>query len=211
MGNLISSFIQSQGLNAPGTVYSDENKDTYNNKVLKNVAASLEQDYSTRETSIGYDLTPLGDLTKYTKLGLKPSIQLLKAQEDGSLDKLVSEAQSAGSKFMHALGQAVVSEVGLGTLRGISDLIDGIGQVIGKSDHDYSNPVSRKLQEWQDTFNNEVAPIYTAPGVDIANGGLLDAGWWASNIPSVMSSSWTCAWPSAASIVARKISSLSIR
>ncbi|MBO7692996.1 MAG: hypothetical protein J6Y28_09790 [Acholeplasmatales bacterium] len=107
---------------------------------------------------------------------------------NGSLDRQLAESQSASSKFMHALEQAIVSEVGIGTLKGISDLIDGIGQAIGASDHDYSNPVSRKLEEWQETFNNDIAPIYTTPGVDISNGGLLDAGWWASNIPSVMSS-----------------------
>ena len=107
---------------------------------------------------------------------------------NGSLDRQLAEAQSASSKFMHALEQAVVSEVGLGTLKGLSDLIDGIGQAVGASDHDYSNPVSRKLDEWQEKFNNEVAPIYTTPGADISNGGLTDAGWWASNIPSIMSS-----------------------
>lgn len=125
------------------------------------------------------------DIEKYRNYGLNWNPR---DAANGSLDRQLAESQSASSKFMHALEQAVVSEVGLGTFKGLSDLIDGIGQAVGASDHDYSNPVSRKLDEWQETFNNEITPIYTTPGVDISNGGLTDAGWWASNIPSIMSS-----------------------
>lgn len=107
---------------------------------------------------------------------------------DENMDKQLADAQGAFTKFGNGLAQALVSEIGLGTLRGFSDLIDVIGQAIGTSDKDYSNPVSAKLEEWQDKFNNDVAPIYTTPGVDISNGGLTDMGWWASNMPSIMSS-----------------------
>ena len=56
------------------------------------------------------------------------------------------------------------------------------------ANNDYTNPVSEKIQEWQDYFNTEVAPIYADPNVDITNGGLTDFGWWASNMPSIMTS-----------------------
>ena len=188
MGDLISNYILSQGLNAPGTVYSDGRQNTYENEALKNIAANLGQEYGLRESGIGYNLTPLGNPEKYTDLGLKPSVQLLKAQENGSLDKIMADAQSAKSKFVNALEQTLVSEIGIGTIKAISDLVDAVGQIVGASDHDYNNPVSRKLDEWQETFKNEVAPIYTTPGVNISNGGLTDAGWWASNMPSIASS-----------------------
>lgn len=107
------------------------------------------------------------------------------------MDAALADAQSNWEKARNALYQTVVSEVGLGTLRGISDLADfvigGAMRLASGEDNDYSSPVSQKLQEWQEQFNNNY-DIYTKPGLDISNGGLLDAGWWFSNLPSVMSS-----------------------
>ena len=104
-----------------------------------------------------------------------------------NLDKQLADQQSAWTKWGNALAQTVVSEIGLGTLKGISDLFDLLGQVTGANDGDYSNPVSQYLEEKQEEFRNYAA-IHTDPNLNISNGGLLDAGWWASNIPSVASS-----------------------
>lgn len=106
------------------------------------------------------------------------------------VDKVLAESQSNLRKLGSAVSQAVVSEMGLGTVRGAADLFDFIGNaVIGNlANNDYTNPVSEKIQEWQDYFNTEVAPIYADPNVDITNGGLTDFGWVASNLPSIMSS-----------------------
>lgn len=104
-----------------------------------------------------------------------------------NLDKQLADSQSAMTKWGNALAQTLVSEIGLGTLKGVSDLFDFIGQSISISDHDYSNPVSRFLEEKQEEFRNYAA-IHADPNLNISNGGLLDAGWWASNIPSVASS-----------------------
>ena len=103
-----------------------------------------------------------------------------------NLDKQLANAQSNWSKAINALGQTIVSEVGLGTLKGTSDFIDSIGQAIGLSDHNYSNPISQYLEEKQKEFE-EWAPVYTDPDKNIANGGLTDFGWWMSNIPSIAS------------------------
>ena len=105
---------------------------------------------------------------------------------NGSLDIQLADVQSNWQKFGNALAQTVVSEIGLGTLLGISDLFDAVGQAVGWSDHDYQNPVSAKLEEWQEAFNNEVAPIYSRPGSGFENG--TDFGWWMQNIPSIASS-----------------------
>lgn len=106
------------------------------------------------------------------------------------VDKVLAESQSNLRKLGSAVGQAVVSEIGLGTVRGAADLFDFIGNAVtgNLADNDYTNPVSEKIQEWQDYFNTEVAPIYADPNVDITNGGLTDFGWWTSNMPSIMSS-----------------------
>ena len=106
------------------------------------------------------------------------------------VDKVLTESQSNLRKLGSAVSQAVVSEIGLGTVRGAADLFDFIGNAItgNLANNDYTNPVSEKIQEWQDYFNTEVAPIYSDPNVDITNGGLTDFGWWASNMPSIMSS-----------------------
>ena len=104
-----------------------------------------------------------------------------------NLDKQIAEQQGALSKFGNALAQTVVSEIGYGTFIGIADLFDMIGQAVGLSDPNYQNPVSKYLTEKQEEFK-EATKIWVDPDVNIANGGLTDAGWWASNIPSIASS-----------------------
>lgn len=106
------------------------------------------------------------------------------------VDKVLAESQSNLRKLGSAVSQAVVSEIGLGTVRGAADLFDFIGNAVtgNLANNDYTNPVSEKIQEWQDYFNTEVAPIYADPNLDITNGGLTDFGWWASNMPSIMGS-----------------------
>lgn len=121
-----------------------------------------------------------GELDKYIEHGLTPN-----GWED--LNTQLAEAQGNWTKLGNALAQTLVSELALGTVKGFSDLGDLIGQAVGLSDGDYSNPISQYLEEKQEEFRN-FAPIYTRPGVNISNGGLLDAGWWTSNIPSIISS-----------------------
>lgn len=106
------------------------------------------------------------------------------------VDKVLAESQGNLRKLGSAVSQAVVSEIGLGTVRGAADLFDLIGNVVtgNAANNDYTNPVSEKIQEWKDYFNTEVAPIYADPNLDITNGGLTNFGWWASNMPSIMSS-----------------------
>lgn len=106
------------------------------------------------------------------------------------VDKVLAESQSNLRKLGSAVSQAVVSEIGLGTVRGAADLFDVIGNVVtgNAANNDYTNPVSEKIQEWQDYFNTEVAPIYADPNLDVTNGGLTNFGWWASNMPSIINS-----------------------
>lgn len=120
---------------------------------------------------------------KYINYGITPN------KVAPNLDKELAEAQSNFAKTFNSLGQALVSETILGTIKAVPDLFDAITNGIFQSDGDYQNPISNKLQEWQDYFRNEVAPIYSDPDRnDIYNGGLTNWGWWTSNAPSVMSS-----------------------
>ena len=121
-----------------------------------------------------------GELDKYIEHGLTPN-----GWEN--LDSQLAKQQGAFSKVSNALAQTLVSELAIGIPKGVSDLFDLIGQGVGLSDGDYSNPVSEFLEEKQEEFRN-FAPIYSDPNLHISNGGLLDPGWWASNIPSIVSS-----------------------
>lgn len=119
--------------------------------------------------------------SKYQRYGITPN------RVSPNLDKELADAQSNWAKAGNALAQTIVSEIGLGTALGITDLFDMIGSKIGILDNDYKNPVSDFLEKKQEEFR-EFAPIYTTPGVDISNGGLTDFGWWMSNMPSIASS-----------------------
>ena len=120
---------------------------------------------------------------KYINYGITPN------KVAPNLDKELAEAQSNFAKTFNSLGQALVSETILGTIKAVPDLFDAITNGIFQSDGDYQNPISNKLQEWQDYFREEVAPIYSDPEHnDIYHGGLTNWGWWTSNAPSVMSS-----------------------
>lgn len=121
-----------------------------------------------------------GELDKYIEHGLTPN-----GWEN--LDSQLAEEQGVFSKFGNAFAQTLVSELAIGTAKGFSDLFDLIGQGVCLADGDYSNPVSKFLEEKQEEFRN-FAPIYSDPNLHINNGGLLDPGWLASNIPSIISS-----------------------
>ena len=119
-----------------------------------------------------------GDMSSYTRYGITPN-------RIHDLDAQRAEAQSNLTKFGNAMAQTLVSEVGIGTVKAVTDIIGGIFNI---GNDDYNNPVSDKLQEWKDKFNQEVTPIYADPNVDILHGGLTNFGWWMSNTPSIMSS-----------------------
>lgn len=124
----------------------------------------------------------MGNTHNYQRYGVTPNIIT-------NLDKERAENQSNWTKAGNALGQALVSQAILGTIKAVPDLFDAIANGFFTSDGDYQNPISNKIKEWQDYFDQEVAPIYSDPGHnDIYSGGLTNFGWWASNVPSVMSS-----------------------
>lgn len=119
-----------------------------------------------------------GDMSAYTRYGITPN-------RIHNLDAQRAEAQSNLTKFGNAMAQTLVSEIGLGILKASTDIVGGIFNI---GSDEYSNPISDKIQEWKDKFDQEVAPIYADPNVDILHGGLTSWGWYMSNLPSVASS-----------------------
>lgn len=121
-----------------------------------------------------------GSLDKFYKHGLTPN-------SFDDLTNQLSEQQSNWTQAFNALAQTIVSEVGLGTLIGISDLVTMPYNAVFKNDNDYSNPVTEYLENLQEKFKN-ITPIYTRNDKNITNGGLFDSGYIFSNIPSIASS-----------------------
>lgn len=151
--------------------------------------AELSTSFADREINEGLTsgkvlTNQAGKADELRHYGVTPNASII------DVDKVLAESQGNLRKLGSAVSQAVVSEIGLGTVRGAADLFDFIGNAVtgNLANNDYTNPVSEKIQEWQDYFNTEVAPIYADPNIDITNGGLTNFGWWASNMPSIMSS-----------------------
>lgn len=160
---IISSDLRS-GTKPSGSLVAD---------MAFNAAATGHQDIIDRNNS----------LDKYVRNGLTPTQYNI-----DKLDKALSDKQSNWTKLGNGLAEAVVSEIGLGTIGAFADIVDYIiSNILHLTEQDYQNPVSTKIAELQDAFNNEVAPVYTDPNVNIQNGGLTDIGWYAKNIPNIAS------------------------
>lgn len=144
------------------------------------------------------------ELEKYHNYGLNYS-----PNED--MNMALAYAQSNWKKAGSMLSRMLISEFIGGTISGAADLaqfatIDGpvklidtvanaffdtknpVAKALGH-DGDYSNPISAKIDELREQFNNEVAPIYRRTDKTIDTGAASsDFGWWAESMPSVISS-----------------------
>lgn len=179
-----SEVFKSGGINIPNPNYNPKKKKNKEAPYIftNNVGRYTNPQAEAVASSAGDNWVMDADYTrKYQRYGITPN------RISPNLDKELADAQSNWAKAGNALAQTVISEIGLGTALGITDLFDMIGSKIGLLDNDYKNPVSDFLEKKQEEFR-EFAPIYTTPGVDIANGGLTDFGWWMSNMPSIASS-----------------------
>lgn len=149
------------------------------------VLGSLAEIQNRRETGVSRSLNRIGNIEALQNYGITPNFV------DNVNDQL-AESQSNWSKLFNALSRTIVSEIGLGTVKAFSDIADGvvngIGSAFRNASNDYTNPVSKTLEEWKEKFDNDVAPIYTEEGVNIFNGGFSNFGWWMENIPSIASS-----------------------
>ena len=125
-----------------------------------------------------------------TKDGLKAAKYGITQNRWEDLDTVLAEKQSNWEKTWNSAKQTVWNEMVLGTGITIADLCDFvIGGIIRKAvgeENDYSNTVSEYLKGVQEQYKED-NPIYMTPGVNIANGGLTNWGWYMNNMPSVAS------------------------
>lgn len=125
-----------------------------------------------------------------TKDGLKAAKYNITQNRWEDLDTVLAEKQSNWEKTWNSAKQTVWNEIVLGTGIGLADLCDFvIGGIIRKAvgeENDYSNPVSEYLKGVQEQYKED-NPIYMTTGVNIANGGLNNWGWYMNNMPSVAS------------------------
>lgn len=188
--------------NSPGVTVKNPNKKSKKDKEPQYITVPFDKTntdnlygtFNRNFSEYGQMLTDIEDPEKYTEQGLtitKKDAEFRPGTNFRELDYQLADAQSNFSKFRNALAQTIVNEIGLGTARGITDLFDAtIGAAINASkgiENDYTSAASEKLKEWQEEFER-YAPVYATPGANIANGGLMDFGWWMSNMPSIMSS-----------------------
>ena len=166
----------------PNPNYKPKSKKNKEPKVIQDITAPTVQSAGADFIAGSADMRwKMNNPERFLEQGITPNLV------SKNLNNELARAQGNFTKFSNALAQTVVIEIGLGTVKGLSDLVDAVGQLTGLSDHDYSNPVSQFLEQKQEEFK-EFAPIYVEDGVNIGNGGLLNAGWWASNLPSIASS-----------------------
>lgn len=156
--------------------------------------STLFSDFDKGFSENGQMFTGIENPEKYVQQGItigKHNYQYKPGTDYRYIDYELADAQSNFSKARNALAQTIVNEIGLGTLRGFTDLFDmTIGAAINANKgikNDYTSAASEKLKEWQEQFE-QYAPVHVTPGTDISNGGLANFGWWMSNMPSIMSS-----------------------
>ena len=93
-------------------------------------------------------------------------------------------------KARNALGQTIISELLLGTLKAGVDLLDLTLNKVFNIGDDYHGPlsgISDLIQQGQDYLNDKGMPVYTDPNYNIDNGGLSRFEWWMKNVPQIAS------------------------
>lgn len=149
--------------NTPGASTSDEGRSVLGRTLARNT----------------YNLNQY-DVDKYSPY--KVYVNPFDTEEE--LNRERAENQSVMEQTGRFLGQAVGSEVVLGTLRGFSDLVDAAGRLVGVADDDYTNPVSEQLAQMQDAVRERFEIYRKDPN---ATFDVSDTGWWLGNAVSIAS------------------------
>lgn len=125
-----------------------------------------------------YGLTNLRDeANKFSKN--KAYINPISSQEELEYER--AKNQPLMTQFGHMLGQALGNEIILGTVRGFSDLFDAAVNAFS-DENDYTNPVSRTIEDWQSYVRDELLPIYQKQNDEGFH--IDDFGWWMNGLTS---------------------------
>lgn len=107
-------------------------------------------------------------------------VSLNRFDTEAELDRERAENQSAIEQFMRGTVQ-VGSEVILGSVKGMSDIVDALYSLVDGEDNDYHNAVSDQIQSWQDSIREAYEIYQTDPNAAWSIG---DSGWWFNNAVS---------------------------
>lgn len=102
------------------------------------------------------------------------------------LEKEIAAVQSGWEQMGHSLSRLVVSEIGIGTVLGLSDLVDwfaNLGNDYGEDD--WTNPLTDVLTGWQEAFDERFKIYRENPGKGM---DISDSAWWWDNFVQVGSS-----------------------
>lgn len=149
---------------SPGQSASDKGRESINEAMSRHI----------------YDLNQY-DADKYAKY----DVYVNPIQTEEELNKERANNQSAWEQTGHALAQAGLNEIVLGTALSLSNIVDAIANA-GKDagENDYTNPVSTWLENLQNDVRDRF-DIYTKdPNASWAIG---DFGWWANGLVSAAS------------------------
>lgn len=187
MGVFDDIIYNTTNIDKPGTIYSDGHSSLSDEEKDKKREERMNK-YLENTHIQPADYNSLGSPDTYSNVGLQFGSNLLNAQQEGELNNVLADAQSNWQKTRNALARTVVSELALGSIKGFSDLADffigGALRLATGEDNDYTNPISKLLEDCQTAFE-EYTPIYSKDGASLTNS---DWGWWMSNMPSIMSS-----------------------
>jgi len=162
--------------------------------------------YKSGEEGYGYTVTDPELINKSKKYGVPLTRQNV---ESGTLDKQFYDAQSGLNMLFNSLEQTIVGEIGLGTLKGFSEIADMIGNAITDNDFFRESGLTKAIADLQEK-NKQAFNINTLPNMHLGNGALTNAGWWASNFPSV-ASSFTLLIPAKAMTAAPSVISKTVK
>lgn len=156
--------------NSPKYIKVD-NLNDYNTVTDKN---SLSTNYETEDISdLGYRLN---DKTKNIRISANDS--------DADINRRLAESQSNWKKTGNMLMQGVFSEVAIGTLLGISNLVDAGINLFTDEKNDFTNPVSKMLEDSQEYLRDKFEIYRKNPDEAF---DFNDFGWYANNLVSVFS------------------------
>ncbi len=182
----LQDFIKN-GVNVPNPNYKKGSKDPKLSQ--KTIISNDINDAYDGASAFGealinnsYDLTYLeNDKNKYGKYNVH--INPINTQEE--LNKERANNQSIFEQATRSVGQMAVNEVAIGTVLGVSNLVDaGINLFKGEGENDYTNPISSFLESKREEISNAWSIYQKNPE---ASWQIGDFGWWAQNAVSVAS------------------------
>jgi hypothetical protein len=128
-----------------------------------------------------YGLTYLQDeAERFSKN--KAFINPINSREELEFER--AKGQPVLEQLGNMLGQAVANEVVLGTIRGFSDIYDFLANIGNEENNDYTNAVSRQIEDWQNAVKDKLT-IYTKYNDEGFH--FNDFGWWMNGAVSTAS------------------------